>query len=276
MGKHYFYVILDNRSNFGFTALLCDRPEAVSFYKQTEAFVKHKTGRCVLTVQVDGARKLSDGALADHFRTAGIMVQVTAPYAHSQNGKAEHYVRTLEDGSQVLLPDSRLPASFWGDAVLTIQYIRNRVLTSTKMPEHPYHKARDVTYTLPQHRNIGALAKPVPAGTKKPEAVYRTLPAIHDPNIATTVYKRTLEMPITISYHELLSLSPKVCSQVRDTVSSKRIAPKETVVVNPAAVHLYEDSHITDEERSYLFADEEISDFYEDKDPDCHMVLTCD
>jgi hypothetical protein len=130
-GKRYFYVILDDRSNFGFTALLRERPEAVPFYKNTEAFLERKTGRRVLTVRMDGARELSEGELAGHFRTAGIAVQVTAPYAHSQNGKAERYIRTLEDGSQVLLADSGLPASFWGDAVLTVQYVRNRVLTST-------------------------------------------------------------------------------------------------------------------------------------------------
>jgi len=66
-----------------------------------------------------------------HFQSKGISVQVTAPYAHSQNGKAECYVWTLEDGGQTLIADSGLPASFWGDAVLTVQYIRNRVPTST-------------------------------------------------------------------------------------------------------------------------------------------------
>jgi len=37
----------------------------------------------------------------------------------------------LEDGGQALLADSGLPGSFWGDAVLTMQYVRNRVPTST-------------------------------------------------------------------------------------------------------------------------------------------------
>jgi hypothetical protein len=130
---------LDDCSNFGFTALLRARTEAVPFYKNTEAFLERKTSRRVLTVRMDGARELSEGDLAGHFRTAGIAVQVTAPYAHLQNGKAERYVRTLEDGSQVLLADSGLPASFWGDAVLTVQYVRNHVPTSTlPLDKTPY------------------------------------------------------------------------------------------------------------------------------------------
>jgi hypothetical protein len=138
-GKQYFHIILDDCSNFGFMALLRARTEAVPFYKNMEAFLERKTSRRVLTVRMDGVRELSEGDLAGHFRTAGIAVQVTAPYAHSQNGKAERYVRTLEDGSQVLLADSGLPASFWGDAVLTVQYVRNRVPTSTlPLDKTPY------------------------------------------------------------------------------------------------------------------------------------------
>ena len=58
-------------------------------------------------------------------------MQVTAPYAHAQAGKAECYVRTIEDGIQTLLADAKLPPSFWGDATLTTQYLHNRLPTST-------------------------------------------------------------------------------------------------------------------------------------------------
>ena len=58
-------------------------------------------------------------------------MQVTAPYAHAQAGNAECYVCTIEDGIQMLLADAKLPSSFWGDAALTTQYLRNRLPTST-------------------------------------------------------------------------------------------------------------------------------------------------
>ena len=52
-------------------------------------------------------------------------------YAHAQAGKAEHYVRTIEDGIQTLLADAKLPPLFWGDAALTTQYLHNCLPTST-------------------------------------------------------------------------------------------------------------------------------------------------
>jgi hypothetical protein len=61
----------------------------------------------------------------------GIVVQRTVPYAHQQAGKIERYIRTIEEGGQTLLADSGLSMSFWGWAVLTSQYLRNRLPTST-------------------------------------------------------------------------------------------------------------------------------------------------
>ena len=57
----------------------------------------------------------------------GIDVQITAPYAHSQNGKIERYIQTIEDGIQTLIADSKLPLSFWGDAAHTFVYLHNRL-----------------------------------------------------------------------------------------------------------------------------------------------------
>ena len=82
-------------------------------------------------VRFDGAKEFTQGPFSKHLATCGITVQVTAPYAHSQAGKAERYIRTIEDDIQTLIADAKLPPSFWGDAALTSQYLRNRVPTST-------------------------------------------------------------------------------------------------------------------------------------------------
>lgn len=80
---------------------------------------------------MDGAKEFCQGKLEEHFISCGIAMQITAPYAHLQNGKIERYIHTLEDGFHTLLADSGLSLSFWGDAILTVNYIRNRVPTST-------------------------------------------------------------------------------------------------------------------------------------------------
>jgi hypothetical protein len=130
-GKTYFFVMLDDKSNFGVTDLLKLRNEAYSSYCQTETILLWSYDAKVINVRVDGALELTKGSLGAHFVKQGIVVQKTASYAHQQNGKIKRYVRTIEEGGQTLLADSGLPMSFWGWAVLTSQYLRNRLPTST-------------------------------------------------------------------------------------------------------------------------------------------------
>ena len=134
-----FIIILDDYSNWCTTGLLSKKSQAYDHYVATEARLELKTGHLVRNVQCDGAGELSKGRLAAHLTSRGIALQVTVPYAHSQNGKAERYVRTLEDSAQTLLADAGLPPEFLSDAVLTVQYLRNCSPTSTlAAPLTPY------------------------------------------------------------------------------------------------------------------------------------------
>jgi hypothetical protein len=95
------------------------------------AYIERSTGCKIKAVRVDGALELTAGKMGTHLTSRGIAIQKTAPYAHPQAGKIERYVRTIEEGGQTLLADSGLSMSFWCDAVLTSQYLRNRLPTST-------------------------------------------------------------------------------------------------------------------------------------------------
>jgi hypothetical protein len=140
----YFSIFLDDASNFGATTLLVNKNNVFPAWKKVEASRELISGKCIKAVRFDGAKEFTQGAFADHLLSRGIAMQVTAPYAHAQAGKAERYIRTIEDGIQTLLADGKLLPSFWGDAALTTQYLRNRLPTST-LPKvedtrnrHPY------------------------------------------------------------------------------------------------------------------------------------------
>ena len=130
-GEKYFFNILDDKTNWGFTSGLRLKSDAFSFYIKTEAFLARSSAAIVLTVRCGGELELTAGKLGAHFTSKGITVQRTVAYAHQQNGKSERYIRTIEEGGQALLADSGLPMSFWLDAILTRQYLVNRLPTST-------------------------------------------------------------------------------------------------------------------------------------------------
>jgi hypothetical protein len=130
-GEKYFFNILDDKSNWGFTYGLRLRSDTFDCYLKTEAFLERSTSAVVLTVRSGGELELTAGKMGAHLASKGIVSQRTVAYAHQQNGKSERYIRTIEEGGQALLADSGLPMSFWLDAVLTRQYLVNCLPTST-------------------------------------------------------------------------------------------------------------------------------------------------
>ena len=130
-GEKYFFNILDDKSNWGFTFGLRLKSDAFSYYVKTEAFLERSNAAVVLTVRCGGELELTAGKMGAHLASKGITLQRTVAYAHQQNGKSERYIRTIEEGGQALLADSGLPMSFWLDAILTRQYLVNRLPTST-------------------------------------------------------------------------------------------------------------------------------------------------
>jgi len=122
---------LDDKSNYGHIALLAAKSDVYDEYWKMDALWEAKSGNHVVAIHMDGAKELCLGHLEDHLTSRGIVMQVTAPYAHSQNGKIECYICTIEDGFQTLLADSSLSMTYWGDMALTTNYLHNRAPTST-------------------------------------------------------------------------------------------------------------------------------------------------
>src|SRR5271155_3796504 len=76
-------------------------------------------------------------------------------------------------------------------------------------------------YTPPGDRSVAVQYKP--NNEKRPEPAYKTLPPVHNPTIAANAYKRSMDAPITITQRELLSISPEVRSQYKDSTTTRRI-----------------------------------------------------
>jgi aspartyl protease/uncharacterized protein DUF4100 len=104
----------------------------------------------------------------------------------------------------------------------------NATIIDDPEPEHPFRNAKDAAYSPPTDRNVGVS---VQQATKKAEPAYKTQPNIYNAAIATDVYSRTLDTPITVTQRELLSLSSEVRAQLREATTVRRIpaqATKET------------------------------------------------
>jgi hypothetical protein len=63
-------------------------------------------------------------------RVKGIIHQKTNPYSSQENGIAERLNRVLMEKARSMLEDASLEMKYWGEAVMTANYIRNRTISS--------------------------------------------------------------------------------------------------------------------------------------------------
>ena len=62
----------------------------------------------------------------------GIIHEVTPPYSPQSNGVAERKNRTLKEMMNAMLLSSGLPQNMWGEAILSSNYLLNRIPRKTQ------------------------------------------------------------------------------------------------------------------------------------------------
>ena len=68
----------------------------------------------------------------------GIIHEVTPPYSPQSNGVAERKNRTLTDLMNAMLESADMPYEWWGEAILTANFVLNRVVTKNREAVTPY------------------------------------------------------------------------------------------------------------------------------------------
>ncbi|GKD07453.1 ribonuclease H-like domain-containing protein [Tanacetum coccineum] len=85
----------------------------------------------------------------------GILRQFSVARTPQQNGVAERKNMTLIEAARTMLADSKLPTTFWAEAVNTACYVQNRVLVVKPHNKTPYELFHGRTQTLSFMRPFG-------------------------------------------------------------------------------------------------------------------------
>lgn len=83
----------------------------------------------------------------DYLEKEGIKIELTAPYSPQQNGKAERKNRYLMEMARCMIFDSGVTKKYWGEAVVTANYLQNRLPTKSNNCT-PYEKWNSRKSTL--------------------------------------------------------------------------------------------------------------------------------
>ncbi|KAJ9553357.1 hypothetical protein OSB04_017402 [Centaurea solstitialis] len=136
--KSYCLVIVDDYSRFTWVYFLRTKDETSGLIKPFVTRVENKTNLRVKLIRSDNGTEFKNADLNSFCEEKGIERQYSAPRTPQQNGVAERRNRTLIEAARTMLADSKLPITFWAEAINTACYVQNRVLIVKSKGKTPY------------------------------------------------------------------------------------------------------------------------------------------
>jgi hypothetical protein len=129
-GARYVLTFMDDFTRKSDIYLLKLKSEVLDTFIRYKAAVERQSGCNIKTIRTDNGGEFCNQKMDDYLRRVGIRHELTTVYTPQQNGGAERLNRTLVEKVRCLLRDSGLPEDFWGEAMLTANFLRNYVPTS--------------------------------------------------------------------------------------------------------------------------------------------------
>lgn len=128
-GKRYILTFIDEYSRYTHIYLLREKSEVNQKMKEFIKLMKTQRDAIPKIFNTDRGGEYVNKKVTKLFEKFGIKLQNTAPYTPQLNGIAERKNRYLVEMTRCMLKDANLPNKFWGEAIITANYLQNRLLT---------------------------------------------------------------------------------------------------------------------------------------------------
>ncbi|GKE08058.1 putative ribonuclease H-like domain-containing protein, partial [Tanacetum coccineum] len=155
MNKKYCLVVTDDYSRFTWVFFLASKDETSGILKSFITEIENLVDKKVKIIRCDNGTEFKNRVMSEFCEKKGIKKEFSIARTPQQNGVAERRNRTLIEAARTMLADSKLPTTFWAEAVNTACYVQNRVLVVKPHNKTPYELFRGRTPALSFMRPFG-------------------------------------------------------------------------------------------------------------------------
>ncbi|GKA13057.1 putative ribonuclease H-like domain-containing protein, partial [Tanacetum coccineum] len=148
MHKKYCLVVTDDYNKFTWVFFLATKDETSEILKNFIKEIVNLVDKKVKIIRCDNGTEFKNKVMDDFCREKCIRREYSVARTPQQNGVAERRNRTLIKAARTMLADSKLPTTFWTEAVNTACYVQNRVLVVKPHNKTPYELFRGLKPTL--------------------------------------------------------------------------------------------------------------------------------
>ncbi|GJV61490.1 putative ribonuclease H-like domain-containing protein [Tanacetum coccineum] len=142
MKRSYCLVVTDDFSRFSWVFFLDTKDETSRILKTFIIEIKNKLDHKVKVIRSANGTELKNSIMNLFCEMKGIKREFSVARTPQQNGVAERKNRTLIEAARNMLVDSKLPTTFWAEAVNIAYYVLNRVLVIKPYNKTPYKLIR--------------------------------------------------------------------------------------------------------------------------------------
>lgn len=146
----YMVTFIDDASRWCEIRFIRAKSDVFEVFKEYVTMVERQLNKKIKCIQSDNGTEYLNKRFESFLKERGIVRRLSVPGDAEQNGMAERKNRVLLEMARCLLIESKLPSSFWAEAVNTANYIRNRCPTKSLNGKTPhaiwYGKAPSVKY----------------------------------------------------------------------------------------------------------------------------------
>ncbi|KAK2455989.1 putative mitochondrial protein [Trifolium repens] len=155
--KRYFITFIDDYSDYTIVYLMKNKSDAFDMFKMFVNEIENQFGMKIKRFRSDRGTEYNSSLFIEFYKEHGIIHETTAPYSPEMNGKAERKNRTLTELVVAIMLTSGAASHWWGEIILTVCYLLNRVPKSKEMVS-PYEKLKKRQPNLSYLRTWGCLA----------------------------------------------------------------------------------------------------------------------
>ncbi|GJR89380.1 putative ribonuclease H-like domain-containing protein [Tanacetum coccineum] len=155
MKKMYCLVVTDDYSRFTWVFFLATKDETSDILKSFITGIENLVDHKVKVIRCDNGIEFKNREMNQFCKMNSILRQFSVARNFQQNGVAERRNRTLIEAARTMLANSKLPTTFWAEAVNTACYVQNKVLVVKPHNKTPYELFHGRTPTLSFIRPFG-------------------------------------------------------------------------------------------------------------------------
>ncbi|GJU72599.1 putative ribonuclease H-like domain-containing protein [Tanacetum coccineum] len=155
MKKIYCLVVTDDFSRFTWVFSLATKDETSGILKSFITGIENLVDHKVKVIRCDNGTEFKNREMNQFCNINGILRQFSVARTPQQNRVDERRNKTLIEAAMTMLADSKLPTTFWAEAVNTACYVQNRVLVVKPYNKNPYELFHGRTPSLSFMRPFG-------------------------------------------------------------------------------------------------------------------------